>query len=620
VALRLLHGPWVETLLIGFIGWLLVLDRLRLCRQYLFKYLDEDQALLWYAAREIMKGHLHEPCFYGQSYNSCIEGFLAGPLVSWLHLPYWEAVPIVTVVLGLLPFALMAWAAWWRRQWVVAALALAVPAILSTRYGMITGMPRGFVTGVAFGIIPAVLLLPARVRKERPGRAGGEVVQEEATPQGGPTVEPPRPTWTQRASEVLRARRDGPRAQRTWPKTRYFFVGFVAVVAGMLNPNSAILLVPVAVYGLLTSFPEWRFWAFGLLGVAAAAPYPWYVYNFYYVWHDDYRFYLREPVSTWSWANFHSCCLGLDDKLRDVVPRGVYETSKGLVEWLHDKVPQDVYAWATRSPAPLAILILVAAVMVVLLLRRQISALMAAASGVAITITSFAYSRMADGNTGVSFPYARMYLAVPVLVVWLMMLVNPSPPRTWTWLRWLTQGRVAKSVSPWMWRAVLVILAFWTWGIVREKDQALPGEVKTALRTSQVARQVPVAKALQVAHAIQAAADQEHATLVLITRMPDRLHERRDEGKKWNYVLPLLTTCESLLPSFERRTWRLHEESEPRHERILVLGEAMAPGPYRGTILSVDPPITLYMIKGTSVLQFCETIRCPVREFGSKAK
>jgi hypothetical protein len=119
---------------------LLLWDRVRLGRILLFKYTDEDQAVLWNAANDLLHGWIPEPCFYGQSFNSCVEGLLAAPLVL-LHVPYWIAVPTITIVLGLFPFLLMAWFAWRRGQSWLAALALLVPLALPVRYAILTGIP-----------------------------------------------------------------------------------------------------------------------------------------------------------------------------------------------------------------------------------------------------------------------------------------------------------------------------------------------------------------------------------------------------------------------------------------------------------------------------------------------
>jgi hypothetical protein len=146
--------------LLGMLTW----DRYVLCKEFLFKYTDEDQTIMWLAAHEILNGRLHEPCFYGQDYNSCIEGILAAPLIAG-GAPYHIAVPLVTLMLGLLPFLAFAWVAWRRRQPLAAAAALLVPLLLPVRYGMMTGMPRGFVTGIAFATLPLLLLLPPARRK-----------------------------------------------------------------------------------------------------------------------------------------------------------------------------------------------------------------------------------------------------------------------------------------------------------------------------------------------------------------------------------------------------------------------------------------------------------------------
>ena len=161
------------------IGLALVYDRYILCKEYLFSYTDVDQTIMWYAARELLHGRLHEPCFFGQDYNSCMEGYLAAPLIA-LHVPYPIAVPLVTVVLGLLPFLLLALVAWKRGHSLVAATAIFVPLIMPVRYGLMTGMPRGFVTGIAIAIIPTVLLLPPVPRPRRLTADGPEPITDPA--------------------------------------------------------------------------------------------------------------------------------------------------------------------------------------------------------------------------------------------------------------------------------------------------------------------------------------------------------------------------------------------------------------------------------------------------------
>jgi len=134
--LQALRGSWWQTALLVGMAALLAIDRFQLCTQFLFKYSDEDQTLLWYAAKQTLQGHFPEPCFYGQAYNSCMEGILAAPLML-VHVPPWIAVPLVAVMLGLLPFLLMAAMAWRQKRFWLAGLSLLVPLILPLRYAML---------------------------------------------------------------------------------------------------------------------------------------------------------------------------------------------------------------------------------------------------------------------------------------------------------------------------------------------------------------------------------------------------------------------------------------------------------------------------------------------------
>ncbi len=110
---RLLRWKLIETTLLIWIAALLFHDRYVICDQYLFKYTDEDQAIMWGAAHDLLEGKVHEPCFWGQDYNSCLEGFVAAPMIA-MGVEYNVAVPLATVMLGLLPFVLLALVAWWR--------------------------------------------------------------------------------------------------------------------------------------------------------------------------------------------------------------------------------------------------------------------------------------------------------------------------------------------------------------------------------------------------------------------------------------------------------------------------------------------------------------------------
>ena len=369
----------------------------------------------------------------------------------------------------------------------------------------------------------------------------------------------------------------------------------------MLNPNAVVLLVPVAVYAVLTSFKEWRFWFFGVLGLLAATPYPIVVHDFYYVWHDDYRLYLRARVFTWSYKNFQRFIPDLNDAFHYLVPDELYERADDAVQWLHHRYPHGMPAWVVDSPAPAARLVLFGIALIILLLRARVAAAFAALAGVGLTIFSLAYDRLQDSRTAVSFPYARMFLAVPVLLVWLLMLVKRSRPAIdppmrrggWAWVRYLKRWMPAVASVGFM-----GLLLFAGYTVMKEKQSTLVDDVADAVENGNVARPVELAEAKRIAKAVQKAADAQHISLVLIA----------NDGRKWAYVLPELTTCETLFPDYERRTWRMVEECVPRYDKILVMGNVTAWGRYRQPApirISQDPPMAVYDLHGQSVDDFC---------------
>jgi hypothetical protein len=300
-----------------------------------------------------------------------------------------------------------------------------------------------------------------------------------------------------------------------------------------------VLLVPVAIYAILTSWREWKFWVFGTAGMLAAAPYLLYVHQFYHRYHTDYPVYLRGRVFTWSFDNFQEFLWSA------VAPIG--ERS----EVLFDLVPLRI----APGHAPAFMLAAFGAVLLFLLARLRVAAVLSALGGVAFLFITFAYDRVNDarGGNAVSFPIARMYLALPVFFVWLLFLVNhtPSPPRLSGNLnRWATRGVLAGML-------IAALVAF------RSRSAELPAIADREVRTSTVCILVPVDLLYATAAEVQRAADTHNASLVAVGAMTQKF---------FAYSLPCLTTCDTLLPPMERRTWRIVEEDSPnRHENILLI-------------------------------------------------
>ena len=145
--------------LVGLLLW----DRALILQRFAFQYVDRDQALMWYGARELMQLRLHEPHFYGQSYNSIFESLCALPLLV-LGLPFHVAFPVVTSLLALAPFLLLAAVCWRRNEILKAATILSLPVLLPPEYGMLTSMARGFVTGTFLAAVGIVALIASDTR------------------------------------------------------------------------------------------------------------------------------------------------------------------------------------------------------------------------------------------------------------------------------------------------------------------------------------------------------------------------------------------------------------------------------------------------------------------------
>lgn len=137
------------TALIFLLIAVVITEKALLFAKFSVKYTDEDQCVLWASAGELIKGRLHEPCFYGQAYSSCLEGWLAAPLVL-CGLQFCQAVPLITIILSALPFLLLAGLFQRRGNYLVSVAILACVLLFSTDYKLISIMPRGFITGVFF--------------------------------------------------------------------------------------------------------------------------------------------------------------------------------------------------------------------------------------------------------------------------------------------------------------------------------------------------------------------------------------------------------------------------------------------------------------------------------------
>ncbi len=137
-----------EVILLSALIALIVAYRIYILNVFGFVYTDSDQTIMWMSTKDFSQGFFHEPRFYGQDYNTMLEGLLAVPFLK-AGLPVFISLPIVTSILALFPFFLISLLTYFYKSKIAGVIILAVPLLLPVEYEMLTCLPRGFVTGVA---------------------------------------------------------------------------------------------------------------------------------------------------------------------------------------------------------------------------------------------------------------------------------------------------------------------------------------------------------------------------------------------------------------------------------------------------------------------------------------
>ncbi len=121
--------------------------RLKVLFDFGFVFTDSDQAIMAHGLMDYGNGNFYEPRFYGQSYNTMLEAFLAVPLFLF-GAPVFKALTIITSILALFPFVFLAALTFFQKKSNWGLIILAIPLLLPIEYAMLTSLSRGFVTGV----------------------------------------------------------------------------------------------------------------------------------------------------------------------------------------------------------------------------------------------------------------------------------------------------------------------------------------------------------------------------------------------------------------------------------------------------------------------------------------
>jgi hypothetical protein len=229
------RGRWLAVAA-GVVVLVLVADQAHLLLGHSRHWMNEDHALLWLGGHDLLSGHFYQPNFYGQSYFTMF-GAIPTEVFRRLGVALPTAGALSSALLAVGSWLLLAAAAWRRGHRVVALLALAAPAVLSTDSLLAASSAGGRDAGSFLACAGTAVLL-----------------------------------WS-------------PRSAR--------HVGVFTLVAGLgvaWDFGSALLVVPAAAYALLINRADRRALATGALGLAGPAAWLAGTLLFYRA-HSDYDFY-----------------------------------------------------------------------------------------------------------------------------------------------------------------------------------------------------------------------------------------------------------------------------------------------------------------------------------------
>lgn len=128
---------------------LVIITRVLFFLEINIHYIDSDQPFMWAGAVDYSRGIFMEPRFYGQDYNTFIEGLLAVPLL-WMGIPVYYALPIATHFMSLFPFLFASVYLLRCNKKLNALLILCVLLCVTPTYDIINCLPRGFISGLFF--------------------------------------------------------------------------------------------------------------------------------------------------------------------------------------------------------------------------------------------------------------------------------------------------------------------------------------------------------------------------------------------------------------------------------------------------------------------------------------
>jgi hypothetical protein len=140
-------------------------EQWRLLVQLVSRFINEDHALLWLMAQDWAHLRVREPTFYGQPYGVTFEA-IPTALLHAFGWPYKSALPAALMLMALLAWWCLAFAAWRRGLWTSALLAAAAPLLLNIDHWVVVSV-IGTSAGRLLAAVCAAVCLSADQRPRK---------------------------------------------------------------------------------------------------------------------------------------------------------------------------------------------------------------------------------------------------------------------------------------------------------------------------------------------------------------------------------------------------------------------------------------------------------------------
>jgi len=296
-------------------------------------------------------------------------------------------------------------------------------------------------------------------------------------------------------------------------KWSLFMMGFLGVIGFSVNANSILISGPCLFYLFLENSRDRLFYIFSGIGIILGSALH-YLINYFYIANPYYN--LHGYDLSFSFAFLWKGIGYMDRFLNDVSP----------IFWKQGYMVLFLFVLAS----------------VILFRKRKSTMGLFLISLPLVVILTFGFNKIHDGSNSIFFPYSRMYLSIPVMVGIA-----------------LSFAKIRRKYCYLYFAVPLGLLIF---NIYCLNDKIT--ENLNPLLTDVVTRN-EVSVIIEECDALMNICEQNNVELILISKYDN-----------FNFINYGCSTCidnfpNTLLPNYERRTWRLLEDEYKVYPNILIL-------------------------------------------------